>query len=63
MPANQRKRRWLQFSLRTLMLATLFVCTFFAGRWSREREMAELRQEVGLALETAGGQQRMLFHS
>jgi hypothetical protein len=40
------RRRWFQLSLRTLLLFMVLVCTFFAGRASRDRELNRLRAET-----------------
>jgi hypothetical protein len=37
------RRPWLQFSLRTLLIAMLMVASFFGGRISLQRELNELR--------------------
>ena len=41
-----RRRCWLQVSLKTLLVVMLLVCTFFAGRSSRQTEIDRVRMEV-----------------
>ena len=39
-------RRWLQVSLKTLLIVMLLVCTFFAGRSSRQTELDRVRMDI-----------------
>jgi len=40
---DRARRRWTQFSLRTLLTLTLVVAAFFAGRMPVQRELERLR--------------------
>ena len=44
--ASRPRRRWLQVSLRTLLLLMLFVCVFLAGRHSLQTELDRVRAEA-----------------
>ena len=46
MAEKKRKRRWMQFSLRTLLTLMLVVAAFFAGRMPVQRELERLEGAV-----------------
>ena len=46
MSGDRPKRRWFQFTLRSMLLLMLFVCAYLGGRWSRQTEVDELRAEA-----------------